>query len=231
MSRPGRRFPDRMPVLVDDDLRFDDGGGPRPAVAVNRWLRELPSSGAPSAGTWAVYARVLRDWMEFCAGHGTGGRVTLKWPHSSPLIWPHLGAGGGVSSHSDLAPPWGWFPATRRAGSGTCGAAGRIVVTFSCFPLTEGGWDGTRWGCSRRIREDHRQGIRGPGARAEARGAPADGAGGADVAGARSAEDAGAGLAGAGLGGGADRRDARGRTWRRRASSGIPRGGSGAAAG
>ena len=68
-ARPA--IPDRMPVLVDDDLRFEDDGGPRPAVAVNRWLRELPSSGAPAAGTWAVYARVLRDWMEFCAGHGT----------------------------------------------------------------------------------------------------------------------------------------------------------------
>src|SRR5215471_19152832 len=70
-----------MPVLVDDDLRFDGDGGSRPSVAVNRWLRELPVSGAPSPGTWAVYARVLRDWMVFCAGHGTGvlaGRGDLK---------------------------------------------------------------------------------------------------------------------------------------------------------
>lgn len=74
-------IPDRMPVLVDDDLRFDDGSVPRPAAAVNRWLRELPSSGAPAAGTWAVYARVLRDWMVFCAEHGTGvfaGREELR---------------------------------------------------------------------------------------------------------------------------------------------------------
>jgi hypothetical protein len=28
-------------------------------------VRELPSSGAPAAGTWAVYARALRDWAEF----------------------------------------------------------------------------------------------------------------------------------------------------------------------
>ena len=42
-------IPERMPVLVDDDLLFEDGpGAPRPSVAVNRWLRELPSSGAPS---------------------------------------------------------------------------------------------------------------------------------------------------------------------------------------
>jgi len=32
-----------MPVLIDDDLRFeDDDGTQRPAVAVNRWLQELP---------------------------------------------------------------------------------------------------------------------------------------------------------------------------------------------
>jgi hypothetical protein len=42
-------IPEGMPVLIDDDLRFEDGpGAPRPSAAVNRWLRELPSSGAPS---------------------------------------------------------------------------------------------------------------------------------------------------------------------------------------
>jgi integrase len=78
-ARPA--VPAGMPVLVDDDLRFDGDGGSRPSVAVNRWLRELPFSGAPSPGTWAVYARVLRDWMVFCAGRGTGvfaGREDLK---------------------------------------------------------------------------------------------------------------------------------------------------------
>src|SRR5207302_268844 len=36
-------IPERMPVLIDDDMLFEDGpGAPRPAVAVNRWLRELP---------------------------------------------------------------------------------------------------------------------------------------------------------------------------------------------
>ena len=78
-ARPA--VPDRMPVLVDDDLLFDDGRGPRPSVAVNRWLRELPTSGAPAPGTWAVYARVLRDWMVFCEEHGTGifgGREDLR---------------------------------------------------------------------------------------------------------------------------------------------------------
>ncbi len=62
--------PDGMPVLIDDDLLFEDGGGTRPAVAVNQWLRELPCSRAPSPGSWAVYARVLRDWMEFLSACG-----------------------------------------------------------------------------------------------------------------------------------------------------------------
>ena len=66
-------IPERMPVLIDDDLRFEDGpGAPRPAVAVNRWLRELPASGRPAPGTWEVYARAVKEWMEFLAGHGVG---------------------------------------------------------------------------------------------------------------------------------------------------------------
>lgn len=69
-ARPA--IPDGMPVLIDEDLVFADGGVPRATVAVNRWLRELPSSGAPAAGTWAVYGRVLRDWMVFLAEHGVG---------------------------------------------------------------------------------------------------------------------------------------------------------------
>ena len=63
-------IPDRMPQLVDDDLIFEDAGVPRPSVAANRWLRELPVSGAPSPGTWAKYARALRDWMTFLAALG-----------------------------------------------------------------------------------------------------------------------------------------------------------------
>ncbi len=66
-------IPGRMPVLVDDDLLFDDGpGAPRQVVAVNRWLRELPVSGAPAPATWEAYARVLREWMEFLVPHGVG---------------------------------------------------------------------------------------------------------------------------------------------------------------
>lgn len=37
-------LPEGMLVLVDDDLLFEDGPGvPRPSVAVNQWLRELPT--------------------------------------------------------------------------------------------------------------------------------------------------------------------------------------------
>lgn len=62
-----------MPVLIDDDLRFEDGpAAPRPAMVVNRWLRELPSSGAPATSSWESFARVLKAWMEFLAEHGVG---------------------------------------------------------------------------------------------------------------------------------------------------------------
>lgn len=62
-----------MPILIDDDLRFEDGpAAPRPAVVVNRWLRQLPVTGAPAAASWASYARVLKAWVEFLAGHGVG---------------------------------------------------------------------------------------------------------------------------------------------------------------
>lgn len=66
-------IPERMPVLVDDDLRFEDGpGAPRSTVVVDRWLRELPSSGCPASSSWASYARVVKAWMEFLGEHGVG---------------------------------------------------------------------------------------------------------------------------------------------------------------
>ncbi|MGX7671303.1 hypothetical protein [Plantactinospora sp. DSM 117369] len=98
-------IPERMPVLVDNDLRFEDGpGAPRPTVAVNRWLRELPASGAPSPNSWEAYARAVKEWMEFLAEHGVG----LPWTgscaaRSRPMAaatsqpWP--------SSPASTAPP------------------------------------------------------------------------------------------------------------------------------
>ncbi|MGD9960480.1 tyrosine-type recombinase/integrase [Nocardioides sp.] len=76
-------IPERMPVLIDDDLRFEDGpAAARPAAVVNRWLRELPSSGAPAASSWESYARVVKEWAEFLAEHGVGlfdSRGQLKY--------------------------------------------------------------------------------------------------------------------------------------------------------
>ena len=66
-------IPEGMAVLVDDDLRLEDGpAAPRPAVIVNRWLRELPASGAPAPSSWENYARAVKEWAEFLAGHGVG---------------------------------------------------------------------------------------------------------------------------------------------------------------
>ena len=42
-------IPEGMPVLVDEDLRFEDGpGATRPAAVVNRRLARVPASGVPS---------------------------------------------------------------------------------------------------------------------------------------------------------------------------------------
>jgi integrase len=66
-------IPERMPVLVDDDLLFEDGpAAPRPTTAMNRWLRELPASGCPAPSSWESYARVLKEWAEFLPVHGVG---------------------------------------------------------------------------------------------------------------------------------------------------------------
>jgi hypothetical protein len=56
---------DGMPVLIDEDLVFEEEGRERPTVIANRWLRELPSSGAPAQRSWEVYADVLKQWLEF----------------------------------------------------------------------------------------------------------------------------------------------------------------------
>lgn len=64
-------IPEGIPILVDDDLRFEDGAGlSRPTVVVNEWLRGLPTNGGKSANTWGANARALRDWLVFLAEHG-----------------------------------------------------------------------------------------------------------------------------------------------------------------
>ena len=76
-------IPERMPVLVDDDLLFEDGpSAVRPTIVVNRWLRELPSSGCPAPSSWESYARVVHEWMEFLGEHGVAlfdARERLKY--------------------------------------------------------------------------------------------------------------------------------------------------------
>lgn len=73
---------DRMPILIDDDLRFEDPGGvPRPTMVVNRWLRSLPLNGAPAVRTWEIDARSLCDWLLFLQRHGVeplGDRDRLR---------------------------------------------------------------------------------------------------------------------------------------------------------
>jgi len=59
-----------MPVLIDEDLRFEDEHGPRPVTVINRWLRELPVSGAASPRTWRTYAQAVKAWVEFLDARG-----------------------------------------------------------------------------------------------------------------------------------------------------------------
>jgi len=59
-----------MPVLIDDDLRFEDERGSRPTTVINKWLRELPVSGASSPRTWRTYAQVLKAWVVFLGARG-----------------------------------------------------------------------------------------------------------------------------------------------------------------
>lgn len=60
-SRP--TIPERMPVLIDEDLHFEDAAGSRPTTVLNRWLQELPALGCPAPNSWETYARVARDWQ------------------------------------------------------------------------------------------------------------------------------------------------------------------------
>jgi site-specific recombinase XerD len=76
-------IPEGMPVLIDDDLRFEDGpGAPRAVTVVNRWLRELPVSGCPAPSSWESYARVVKAWTEFLGEYGVAlfdSRQQLKY--------------------------------------------------------------------------------------------------------------------------------------------------------
>ena len=117
-------IPERMPVLVDDDLLLEDGpGAPRPTVAVNQWLRELPASGAHSPGTWEAYARAVRVWAEFLAVHGVGlfdSRERLK---------------AGLSRYAEHRAAG---PAGARFASTTWGRHMSILSSFYRWAIAEG---------------------------------------------------------------------------------------------
>lgn len=73
---------EQMPVLIDDDLLFEDSpGAPRPTTAVNQWLRELPLNGAPAVRTWKNNAGCLCEWLKFLKPRGVhpfGDRQDLR---------------------------------------------------------------------------------------------------------------------------------------------------------
>ncbi|MFH8410148.1 hypothetical protein ACH4FX_36035 [Streptomyces sp. NPDC018019] len=41
-------IPERVPVLIDNDLRFEDEAGLRATVVASAWLRELPVNKVPT---------------------------------------------------------------------------------------------------------------------------------------------------------------------------------------
>ncbi len=57
------RIPPRMPFVVGDDGSY--------AGDVNRWIRQLPSTGARSPNTWLAYARDVSVWLRFLSLRGT----------------------------------------------------------------------------------------------------------------------------------------------------------------
>jgi hypothetical protein len=84
---------------VDEDLRFEDGpGAPRPATVVNRWLRELPSSGCPAPTTGPAVAALTEEGMRVMAAART--------------ITPQLKETGAITASVDLS---------------TAGGPGRLV--------------------------------------------------------------------------------------------------------
>jgi hypothetical protein len=117
-------IPERMPVLIDDDLRFEDGpAAPRASVVVNRWLRELPTSGCPAPSSWERYARAVKEWAEFLAGHGVAlfaSRAQLR--HALGKYAEHRAAG----------------PAGARFAATTWGQHRSILSLFYRWAMEEG---------------------------------------------------------------------------------------------
>jgi DNA-binding XRE family transcriptional regulator len=72
-----------------------EGGGGRESEAVVTMRRDLGCQLAARRKAAGYLQRELATLVGYSrtaiANAETGGRSTLKWPHCSSLIWPHLG--------------------------------------------------------------------------------------------------------------------------------------------
>ncbi len=79
------------------------------------------------------------------------GRSTLKWPHCTPLIWPHRGRSRWWCS-TLIWPHRVEAAATRRVVAGRMGCPGGSLITSGVPALRVGpGWGRREWSCSRRF--------------------------------------------------------------------------------
>ena len=141
-GRPAIR--DQMPVLIDDDLRFEDGCGPRPATVMNEWLRELPITGAAESPDVAG----LRSGAEELGGIPCGA--------AGPVFADHRELRESLSAYAEyrlagplearLAPAsWNLAVKTLSAFYSWAAAEGRAgAVPFSYIPQVITRPDGSR---------------------------------------------------------------------------------------
>lgn len=138
---------EQMPVLIDDDLLFEDApGSPRPTTMANRYLGDLPINGAPAVRTWENSAGCLSAWLAFlqerggsslrgppgvawCAEHvrrvptgrsskGAVGPHHVESPRQHPVRLLRLGEGRGRAHRRALHLPRGAQDRPGRAGDG-----------------------------------------------------------------------------------------------------------------
>ena len=104
-------IPERMPVLVDDDLLFEDGSGdPRPSVAVNQSLRSCPPAvprrrprGRRTRSTVIQDDDVGAGSRHWCGGCGGGSPSGLSFfVCDGTVITSEMGAGLWCGPPRDL---------------------------------------------------------------------------------------------------------------------------------
>src|ERR1035437_3881421 len=93
---------------------------PRPSGAANRWLRELPVSGAAAPSTWAKYARALRDWMTFLAVLG------IALFDTRDRLKQALGAYAAHRASGPVEARWAATTWNRTSRSCRCSISGRV---------------------------------------------------------------------------------------------------------